>query len=102
VLCQYTVFALFHLGAVYIQDRLCVCVCVRTRVCVCARGGGFQNLDCVVSQNITFYVKVEHLFTVPWYKFFPSLSSCEGPNSVISFEDFSKFNGQIHFLPKTS
>lgn len=91
VLCQYTVFVLFHLGAVYILDRLCVCVCVVSKLI----------LDCAVSLNITFYFKVEPLFTVPWYKFFP-LSSCEGPKSVISFEDFSGFNGQIHFLPKTS
>ena len=89
VLCQYTVLALFRLGAVYIQDRLRVCV----RVCV----GGFSKLvlDCAVSQNITFYVKVEPLFTVPWYKFFLSLNSCKGLRSVISFQDFSDFNVKI-------
>jgi len=35
MLCQYTVLALFHLGAVYIQDRICVFVCVCVCVCVC-------------------------------------------------------------------
>lgn len=39
VLCRYTVFALFHLGAVYVHYRLCVCACM-CAVCVhslCAR-----------------------------------------------------------------
>jgi hypothetical protein len=37
VLCQYTVFVLFHLGAVYILDRLCVCVCgFKTYIGLCS------------------------------------------------------------------
>ena len=43
MLCQYTVLAVFHLGAVYIQDRIYVFVCVC--VCVCV---WFQNLYWIV------------------------------------------------------
>ena len=43
----------------------CACiVCARGCVCVCMHVVSKLVLDCVVSQNITFYVKVEPLFTV--------------------------------------